>query len=514
MQAFSHYLVMPFLGRGALVALELMAGALVGGILIGFVIAQLSLSPRRWVRLPIRLYVYALRGTPLLLILIFFFDVLPQIGLNLSPFWSALLALLINETAFCSEIIRGGIAAVDSDQRLAASSLGFSARVEMIYVVIPQAVRAILPAMGNEAIGLLKSTSLASVVGVNELTLRGQTIVSENFMFIPVFVASGVIYIALSSLIALGQWWLERRLDLRERSGSTVRRQVVRPPPFPPALPERTVPAAKRNEVVLGIDNVDVAYGARKVISDLSLRVRSGSVVVLLGRSGSGKSTLLRAILALIPVAAGSILVGGQRIGTWNDGSPLPRRLLPRNRAAARIAMVFQQFGLFEHMTVLSNVMSVPLHVQRTGRVRAEARAVAALAKVDMQAFADALPHQLSGGQMQRIAIARALAAEPRIVLFDEPTSALDPLLVRELTQTIRRLAEEGMTMLITTHDLHFAAAVADRIVFLQDGRLVEEGEPQILQQPGTPALAAFLQLETLPGGPANAGAPTGGMPA
>lgn len=513
MQAFSHYLVMPFLWRGALVALELMIGALLGGILIGFVIAQLSLSPRRWVRLPTRLYVYALRGTPLLLILIFFFDVLPQIGLNLSPFWSALLALLINETAFCSEIIRGGIAAVDSDQRLAASSLGFSARVEMIYVVIPQAVRAILPAMGNEAIGLLKSTSLASVVGVNELTLRGQTIVSENFMFIPVFVASGVIYIALSSLIALGQWWLERRFDLRERSRSTINRQVVRPAPSPP-VPERAVSAANRTEIVLGIDNVDIAYGARKVISDLSLRVRSGNVVVLLGRSGSGKSTLLRAILALIPVTAGSILVGGQRIGTWNDGSPLPRRLLPRNRAAARIAMVFQQFGLFEHMTVLSNVMSVPLHVQRTGRVRAEARAVAALAKVDMQAFGHALPHQLSGGQMQRIAIARALAAEPRIVLFDEPTSALDPLLVRELTQTIRRLAAEGMTMLITTHDLHFAAAVADRIVFLQDGRLVEEGGPQILQKPGTPALAAFLQLETLPGGLANAGAPSGGMPA
>jgi len=330
-------------------------------------------------------------------------------------------------------------------------------------------------------------------------------------MFIPVFVASGVIYIVMSSLVALGQWWLERRFDLRERARRTVDRQAVQPAPTLPAS-ERMAPAARTGSIVLGIDNVDVEYSGKKVISSLSLRIRSGDVVVLLGRSGSGKSTLLRAILALIPITAGSILVGGQRIGTWNNGTPLPRRLLPRNRAAARIAMVFQNFGLFEHMTVLSNVMSVPLHVQRTGRTQAEARAVAALTKVDMQAFAHALPHQLSGGQMQRIAIARALAAEPRIVLFDEPTSALDPLLVREITRTIRRLAEEGMTMLITTHDLHFAAAVADQIVFLQDGRLVEEGGPQILQQPGTPALAAFLRLEQLPEGLAGTEAPVSGV--
>lgn len=493
MQAFSHYLVMPFLWRGALVALELMAGALCGGILIGFVIAQLSLSPRRGLRLPARIYVYALRGTPLLLILVFFFDVLPQIGLNLSPFWSALLALLINETAFCSEIIRGGISAVDSDQRLAASSLGFSGRAEMMHVVIPQAVRAILPALGNEAIGLLKSTSLASVVGVNELTMRGQTIVSENFMFIPVFVASGVIYIVMSSLIALGQWWLEQRFDVRKRAARQLAQPALQATEF---VPSATKLAGSGGAILLGIDDVVVHYNDKPVLKGVSLRVRQGEVVVLLGRSGSGKSTLLRAILALIPVVTGSILVGGQRIGTWNDGSPLPRRLLPRNRAAARIAMVFQNFGLFGHMTVLRNVMAVPLHVQGRGRAEARVRAAAALSKVGMHAFAHAFPHELSGGQMQRIAIARALSGDPQIVLFDEPTSALDPLLVREITQTIRSLAADGMTMLITTHDLHFAAAVADRIMFLQDGRLVEEGRPGILQRPVTAALAAFLRHE------------------
>ena len=265
--------------------------------------------------------------------------------------------------------------------------------------------------------------------------------------------------------------------------------------------PEQTLeippPATTRIDhaggILLGIDDVSVDYNDRTVLDGVSLRVRQGEVVVLLGRSGSGKSTLLRAILALIPVAGGSILVSGQRIGTWNDGMPLPRRLLPRNRAAARIAMVFQNFALFEHMTALGNAMVVPLHVQHRSRAEARARAATALARVGMQGFAHAFPHELSGGQMQRIAIARALSSEPRIVLFDEPTSALDPQLVREITRTIRSLAEDGITMLITTHDLRFAAAVADRIVFLQDGRLAEEGGPEILQRPATAALAAFL---------------------
>ena len=201
MDEFLHYVTLPYLWEGAVIAVELLVGALAGGIAIGFFLALASLSRHVWLWLPVKAYIYVLRGTPVLLQLILLYNVLPQFGLRFSAFISALLALMINETAFCAEIIRGGILATSAEQRMAAQAFGFSRRNEMLHVVIPQALRAILPTLGNETVGLLKATSLASVVGVNELTLRGQTIVSQNFLFIPVLVASGAIYMIMSSAL-------------------------------------------------------------------------------------------------------------------------------------------------------------------------------------------------------------------------------------------------------------------------------------------------------------------------
>ncbi len=217
---------------------------------------------------------------------------------------------------------------------------------------------------------------------------------------------------------------------------------------------------------------------------------------MLLGRSGSGKSTLLKSILALAPVSKGKVVVEGLPIGQDANGRPLPERLLPANRAASAIGIVFQHFALFDHMTALENAMSVPRLVQKLPFQTAESKAQRALATVGLGAYANRLPHELSGGQQQRVGIARALAADPNVLLFDEPTSALDPELVREVNQTIRKLAGTGMTMLISTHDIAFAASVADRIVFLQDGVLVEEGPRDCLEAPQTAAFAAFLRQE------------------
>ena len=495
MDEFLHYLTLPYLWQGAVIAVELLVGALAGGIVIGFFLALASLSRHVWLWLPVKIYIYVLRGTPVLLQLILLYNVLPQFGLRFSAFVSALLALMINETAFCAEIIRGGILATSREQRMAAQAFGFSRRTEMLHVVIPQALRAILPTLGNEAVGLLKSTSLASVVGVNELTMRGQTIVSQNFLFIPVLVASGAIYMVMSSSLAGLQWWLEQRVGLEQRGVRARRRPELAAPPHGQAddlLPSRSY--SKAAAPVLEVSNLSVSYESRTILDGIDLTVRRGEVVALLGRSGSGKSTLLKSILALTPVTSGTVRVEGHPVGTQDDGRRLADRHLPANRAAAGIGIVFQHFALFDHMTALENVMAIPRLVQRRNAQEAAERARRALAVVGLSQFQNRLPHELSGGQQQRVGIARALASQPRVILFDEPTSALDPELVREVNGTIRKLADAGLTMVLSTHDVAFAATVADRVVFLEQGRLVEEGPPAILRNPTSSSFQAFLR--------------------
>ncbi|WP_215848050.1 amino acid ABC transporter permease/ATP-binding protein [Candidatus Pantoea bituminis] len=498
MDDFLKYLTLPYLWQGAVIAVQLLVGALAGGIFIGFFLALASTSKHRMIRLPVQIYIYTLRGTPVLLQLILLYNVLPEFGLRFSPFASAMLALMINETAFCAEIIRGGIMATDRDQSMAAQAFGYSRTKEMIHVVIPQALRAILPTMGNETVGLLKSTSLASVVGVNELTMRGQAIVSQNFLFIPVLVASGGIYLILSTLLAAGQWWLEKFYNLDERA----RRARLRIAKMVPDVSVVQMQLPKRRwetqtaAPVLEIDKLCVEYAGKPVLKSLSLSVRRGEVVVLLGRSGSGKSTLLKSILALTPRQSGTIQTEGHFMGSDDRGRPLAARHLPVNRARSGIGIVFQHFALFDHLTALENVMSIPLRVQGAQPEIARGKAMRALKMVGLGDFFASLPHELSGGQKQRVGIARALAAEPQILLFDEPTSALDPELVREVNQTMRSLAQTGITMVISTHDIAFAAGVADRVVFLQNGALIEEGPPSILKHPSTPEFATFLEHE------------------
>ncbi|MDQ0394430.1 amino acid ABC transporter permease/ATP-binding protein [Labrys monachus] len=500
MEAFFHYLTLPFLLEGCLIVVALMVLSLLGGLVVGLGLALASDSKRWWLRYPVRAYIYIIRGTPQLLQLILLFNVLPQAGIYLSAFTSALLALTINETAFCAEIIRGGIGSVDRDQRMAAEAFGFSRGTELFVIVLPQALRAIIPTLGNEAVGLLKSTSLASVVGVNELTLRSQTIVSQNFEFLPVLVASGTMYIVMSTVLAWGQQYMEQRFSLAEKA----RRGAVRPLPkagagLPAETPPLDVPAPRAADLqtagtLLAFEGIHIGYRGVEVIKGVDLRIRAGEVVALLGRSGSGKSTLLKSVLALTTPTAGRILVAGKPIGSAGTGRPLPYRKLVQARAAARIGMVFQNFALFGHLTALENAMSIPRWVQRLASNEAAHRGRVALIKVGLAGFADRLPHELSGGQQQRVGIARALAGDPQLLLFDEPTSALDPELVGEVNQTIRSLAHTGITMLLSTHDIGFAASVADRIVFLDGGRIAEEGGPDILARPATPALASFLR--------------------
>jgi polar amino acid transport system permease protein len=239
------------------------------------------------------------------------------------------------------------------------------------------------------------------------------------------------------------------------------------------------------------------AYGQREVLRGISMTVRRGEVVTIMGPSGSGKSTLLRLINHLERLDRGEITVDGKYVGYEKVGDELrPSGDLARERAEARIGIVFQQFNLFEHLTAIENLMEAPIYVYGQPRQVAQDRAVELLSNVGLAHHAQHLPHRLSGGQQQRVAIARALAISPRLMLFDEPTSALDPELVSEVLAVIRRLAEGGMTMIVVTHEVKFAAEVADRVLFMDDGRVVEEGSPSdVLVNPQEPRTRQFLRL-------------------
>ncbi|GAJ92174.1 amino acid ABC transporter ATP-binding protein [Agrobacterium rhizogenes] len=234
------------------------------------------------------------------------------------------------------------------------------------------------------------------------------------------------------------------------------------------------------------------SFGPLEVLKNINFSVEAGRVVALIGPSGSGKSTLLRCINLLVVPDDGAIRVGSTSFFFGQGHQP------PRTKALAdfrsRTGMVFQNFNLFPHMTVLQNVMEAPVHVRKLDRGTARSLAMAQLEKVGLADRAEQMPNTLSGGQKQRVAIARALAMEPKVMLFDEATSALDPELVREVLSTIQKLAADGMTMVIVTHEIAFAREVADRLVFMRDGVVVEDGPArETIDHPKMEATRAFL---------------------
>jgi len=245
---------------------------------------------------------------------------------------------------------------------------------------------------------------------------------------------------------------------------------------------------------MIEIADLHKSFGALHVLKGITLEVERGSAVALIGPSGSGKSTLLRCINLLETPNRGRVRVG-ERLMEFGAG----KTRLPGDRELAafraQTGMVFQHFNLFPHMTALGNVMEGPVTVARMARREAESLARSLLDKVGLAGKADAYPQHLSGGQRQRVAIARALAMNPAVVLFDEVTSALDPELVGEVLAVIRQLAEEGMTMVIVTHEIAFAHEVADVVGFMSDGQIVEMGAPaKVLENPGNPRTQAFLE--------------------
>ncbi len=535
MSLFLHYLSLPYLLEGIELTLQVTALGLIGGLILGLMLAWMQLSRFPALAAIARGYTVIFRGTPLILQMVFAYDALPHIGIKLPAIAAAGLALACNEAPFIAEMLRAGVLGVDRGQILAGQALGMTPAVLMRRIIAPQAIRTMIPAFGNESVSALKNSSLASVIAVQELTLRSTQLASSTFDFFSIFFASGLLYLVLTGAVGaiqLGfEWVLDldrttrprrladylpwRRVDLATKLELAAKNapaldvdpldidpepaELAETPPLALARKDRAKRAATiaRNNVAVEVKDLHKRYGAQSVLNGLDLTVRVGEVLALLGPSGSGKSTLLRCINHLEDWDSGTVRVGGRRLGFGDDNKPLTPRAVADERASVGVGMVFQQFNLFSHLTAKENVAGPLRWVHGMTRIDADRRADELLERVGLSHRADALPRHLSGGQQQRVAIARALAPNPSVLLLDEPTSALDPELVNEVLEVIRRLAiDDGLTMIISTHQIRFADEVADRVAFLSRGAILEEGPAhEVLSNPRHPVTARFLSV-------------------
>ncbi|MEJ3652475.1 ABC transporter permease subunit [Actinomycetes bacterium KLBMP 9759] len=478
---------------GLVVVLAVLAWVIAVVLGMGVALVQRASSPVP--RLVAGAYVWFFRSLPLLVLLIFVYNapqVVPELRpLLASPFVAGLVALVLSETAYMAEIHRGGLLAVESGQGEAAQALGMPYAGVQRHVVIPQAFRVALPALGNQFVTILKLTSLVSAISLAEILLVGQRLYTQNFKVLETLLGVALYYVALVTVFDRLRVLLERRLDVRRRRTGRIERAAAEPAVLEVREREH-VPHA--GEVVVAANGLQKAFGSTTVLDGVDLQVHRGEVVALIGPSGSGKTTVARMLNRLEVPDAGTVVVDGEPLGYRVDGAelvPAGGRELARQRR--HVGMVFQRFNLFPHKTALENVLLAPTYLRLADPGELRERGLALLERVGLGEHAHKYPHQLSGGQQQRVAIARALAVEPSVMLFDEPTSALDPELVGEVLAVMRNLASEGMTMVVVTHEMRFVREVADWVVFMDHGTIRRQGRPDDLFTAGDERIDRFF---------------------
>lgn len=466
-------------------------------IVLGFILALAKQSPRKLFNTPARIYIWLFRSIPLLVLLIFVYN-LPQAMPSLAsilndPFRAGLIAMVLCEAAYIAEIHRGGLLSIPKGQSEAARALGMRYAGTQWRVVIPQALRVALPALANEYIAIVKLSSLVSVISLTEILMVGQRLYSQNFLVMETMAAVAFYYVFIVTVFDFLLKRLEKYLDVTQRNTSrpvdAEMRQlaVAGQPTTARHFSDQAAPALQASRLHKAYNNVEV-------LGAVSLRIQPGEVVSVIGPSGSGKTTLIRLLNGLEQIDNGEIKINGQPFIHLNRQGQQKPRFTENAQHRMNIGMVFQSFNLFPHLTVLGNLLLAPRYHRLASEVELKQQACELLHKVGMLDHAWKYPHQLSGGQQQRVAIARALMMRPQIMLFDEPTSALDPEKVNEVLQVIESLAQEGITMVIVTHEMNFAFKVSDRIVFMEKGCVVCDDTPQAMREGHHPRVDAFLK--------------------
>ena len=469
--------------------LILAAASTVLGVVIGMILAIMGISRSPWLRIPARIYTDIFRGLPAIVTILLIGQGFARIGRELfgpSPYPLGIMALSLIAGAYIGEIFRSGIQSVDRGQMEACRALSMSYGQGMRLIVVPQGVRRVLPALVNQFIGNVKDSSLVYFLGLlaseREIFRVGQdqAVVTGNLS--PLLLA-GIFYLVITVPLTHLVNAIDNRLRIGKQRPSTVTSGLEEVSELEGAGQGAAERGAEFKGGSLEIRNLGMAYGELDVLKGVSLSVKPGSVTCVIGPSGSGKSTLLRCLNRLVEPKAGDILLDGGSILTMK-----PEKL------RRRVGMVFQHFNLFPDHTALENVMLSPDRIKGLPKEEAERIAKARLADVGLASRQHHRPGGLSGGQQQRVAIARALAMEPEVILFDEVTSALDPELVKGVLNLMADLGKRGMTMVVVTHEMGFARRVADQVVFMDEGRIVEAGTPeQIFDNPQSPRLKRFL---------------------
>ena len=454
--------------------------ALAGSVL-GFGLCMVRRSRNRVVAGVAAVFIRLIQGVPLLVLLMVLFYVVFASTL-LSGIVVAIVAFSINFGVYVSEMIRTGIDAVDRGQWEAGAALGFGRVGAFVKVIAPQAARHILPVYKGELISMVKMTSVVGYIAVEDLTRATDLIRSRTFEAFFPLISTAIIYFLLAWGLTALLGVLDRRIDPKRRARQPKGIEGQSPAAARPRMAEH----AQSGETVIEIERLKKVYPNITPLQDVNARIKRGEVISIIGPSGTGKSTLLRCLNRLEEPTEGEIRVLGQKI-TGAKGQELCA-------IRRRMGMVFQSFNLLPHLTVIENIMLAPVELLGVGRPDAYRRGMELLQSVGLAEKALNYPDELSGGQKQRVAIARTLAMDPEIVLFDEPTSALDPTMVGEVLSVIRRLAGQGLTMLIVTHEMKFARDVSSRVFYMDQGVIYEEGTPgQVFEAPRTDRCRAFV---------------------
>ena len=418
------------------VSIQIFVITLVLSLPLGLLIALGRMSKNVILSSIVKIYISIMRGTPLMLqLMVVYFGPYYLFGIKVSNgyrIWAALIGFTVNYAEYFAEIYRSGIQAMPSGQYEAAKLLGYSKSQTFFVIILPQVIKKILPSVTNEVITLVKDTSLAFTISVAEMFTAAKAMASAQASMMP-FVAAAIFYYVFNFIVA---WLMEF------------------------------------------MNNVKKSFDGLGVLKDISLHVAEGEIVSIIGPSGSGKSTLLRCATLLETMDDGTLTYQGEDIATSKAGKSVYVSKSKMQEIRSCFGLVFQNFNLFPHFTVLKNIMDAPIRVQKREKKQVEKEARELLKKMGLVEKADAYPYQLSGGQCQRVAIARALALNPKILFFDEPTSALDPELTKEVLKVIKSLSDLHIAMVIVTHEMSFARDVSDRVIFMADGWIVEEGTP------------------------------------